>query len=46
DVDAKISPHLRPWDELTEKVKEYDRETVRGIPKFLAKAGFKVYRMD
>jgi hypothetical protein len=46
DVDAKISPHLRPWDELTEEVKEYDRETVRGIPEFLAKAGFEVYRMD
>jgi len=46
DVDAKISPHLRPWDELTEEVKEYDRETVRGIPEFLAKVGFEVYRMD
>ncbi len=46
DVDAKISPHLRPWDELTEEVKEYDRETVRGIPEFLAKAGFEVHRMD
>ena len=46
DVDAKISPHLLPWDELTEEVKEYDRETVRGIPEFLVKAGFGVYRMD
>ena len=46
NVDTKISPHLRPWDELTEEVKEYDRETVRGTPEFLAKVGFKVYRMD
>ena len=46
DVDEKISPHLRPWAELTEEVKEYDRQTVRGIPEFLAKAGFEVYRMD
>ncbi|MGP8337210.1 MAG: RyR domain-containing protein [Methanosarcinaceae archaeon] len=46
DVNAKISPHLRPWNELTEEVKEYDRETVRGTPEFLMKAGFTVYRMD
>jgi len=46
DVDAKISPHLCSWDELTEEVKEYDRQTVRGIPEFLAKAGFEVHRMD
>jgi hypothetical protein len=46
DVDAKISPHLLPWGELTEELKEYDREAVRGIPEFLAKAGFEVYRMD
>ncbi|MEA1894954.1 MAG: RyR domain-containing protein [Euryarchaeota archaeon] len=45
-VDEKTSPHLLPWGELTEEVKEYDRETVRGIPEFLAKARFEVYRMD
>ena len=46
DLDAKTSPHLLTWAELTEEVKEYDREAVRGIPEFLAKAGFEVYRMD
>jgi hypothetical protein len=46
DVGAKTSPYLIPWDELTEKLKERDREAVRGILEFLAKAGFGVYRMD
>lgn len=46
DVDRKHSPYLRPYDELPEDVKDYDRNTVRGIPAFVAHAGFAVVRNE
>lgn len=43
--DAKrISPYLVPWRELSEDVREFDREFVRRWPEFLAEAGLEVYR--
>ncbi len=45
DVDKKLSPYLVPWEQLPEDIREYDRNVVRGMPMFLAKAGFQVYRM-
>lgn len=44
DVDHKISPHLVSWGELSEEIKEYDRALVRGLPAFLAQAGFMIRR--
>ena len=44
DVIRKISPYLKPWAELPEDVKEFDRRTVRGIPDFLAEVGLEVRR--
>jgi hypothetical protein len=44
DVIKKISPYLVPWSELTDEVKEWDRETVCKIPEFLAKVGMEVQR--
>ena len=44
DVENKISPYLVPWDDLPEQVREWDRETVRKIPEFLAAAGLEVAR--
>ena len=44
--DAKRSPFLVPWSELDEKVKEYDRVFVRGLPRFLASAGFQIVRVE
>jgi len=38
------NPTLVPWDELPEKEKEKDRNPVRKIPDFLAKAGSQIYR--
>lgn len=46
DVKKKTSPHLVPWEELSEEVKDLDRETVRGLPAFLAWAGFQICRKD
>ena len=43
DVDRKTSPHLVPWDKLSEDIKEYDRNTIRGLPSFLARAGLQIY---
>ncbi len=45
DVDKKLTPYLVTWEQLTEDIREYDRNVVRGMPMFLAKAGFQVYRM-
>lgn len=42
DIERKISPYLIPWGELTDEVKEYDRVLIRGLPAFLAKAGFMI----
>lgn len=44
DSDRKVSPFLRPWNELTEKVKQWDRENVRNFPKVLSVAGLGIYR--
>lgn len=46
NIQKKTNPHLIPWNQLTEKVKELDRDPVRGMPSFLAKAGFQVFRMS
>ncbi len=44
DDQNKISPTLIPWEELSEEEKNKDRTTVEGIPEFLAKIGFQVFR--
>jgi hypothetical protein len=41
----KTSPYLVGWEKIPEKIKEYDREAVRAIPKLLAKTGFEIYRL-
>ena len=45
DINRKATPYLVPWNELPEDIKEYDRNTVRGLPLFLAQAGFQIYRV-
>jgi len=44
DKPRKISSSLKPWDELTEEVKDYDRETVRIIPKLLKMSDARISR--
>jgi len=41
----KESPYLVPYDDLPEDVKDYDRNTVRAMPAFLAEVGFAVIRV-
>ncbi|MHB8084822.1 MAG: NAD-binding protein [Dehalococcoidia bacterium] len=40
----KISPTLIPWDDLSQEEKDKDRDPVRSIPEFLARAGYRVYQ--
>jgi voltage-gated potassium channel Kch len=40
------SPYLLPWAELPESVKDWNRATARGLPDFVARAGFAVVRID
>ena len=44
DPARKISPYLVSWQDLPASVKEWDRETVRRIPAFLAGVGLAVRR--
>ncbi len=43
DIENKTTPHLVPWTDLPEEIREYDLETVRLIPKLLQQAGYEVY---
>lgn len=45
DVERKTSPYLTSWENLSEQIKEYDRNTVRQLPKFLASAGLQICRL-
>jgi voltage-gated potassium channel Kch len=45
DPDRKTHPDLVPWEELPESEKEKNRIAVRGLPRFLARAGFQVRRL-
>jgi hypothetical protein len=37
-----VSPHLRPWTELHEEAKEFDREAMRDLPPLLSHQGLGV----
>ncbi len=45
DTERKTNPTLVPWDQLSEEERDKDRNAVRGLPAFLAKAGFHIYRL-
>jgi hypothetical protein len=42
----KIHSCLVPYDQLSEADKESDRDMVRGIPKILAAAGYKMVKVS
>jgi hypothetical protein len=46
DIEHRTSSYLVDWEALPERVKEYDRNTVRGLPMLLARAGLAVYRCN
>ncbi|HUU61157.1 MAG TPA: RyR domain-containing protein, partial [Acidimicrobiia bacterium] len=46
DPERRTHPDLIPYDQLGEEKRELDRNAARGIPAFLARAGFHAYRLD
>ena len=42
--DKRIHDCLLPWSALPEKIRDYDRQSVRCFPEILAQAGFEIYR--
>ena len=42
----KISPYLVPYNQLSETVKDKDREVIRNIPEVLDRIGMAVYQKD
>jgi len=44
DVEKKNSPYLVPYEELSESIKELDRDTVRHIPGLLDMIGMGVFK--
>lgn len=44
NIAEKTTPYLVPWDELSEEIKDYDRNAVRILPAILAKADFRIER--
>jgi hypothetical protein len=44
DPVRKLSPYLVPWDNLPEEIKDLDRDAIRALPTFLARAGFAITR--
>lgn len=46
NIKRKKSPYLVSWKNLTDDIKERDRNTVRALPQFLEKAGLEIIRMN
>lgn len=44
DPVRKLSPYLVPWKKLPEEIKNLDRDAIRALPPFLARAGFTIAR--
>jgi hypothetical protein len=45
NVEQKTNPYLVSYDQLPDEIKEYNRNTVRELPRFLARAGYQIYRI-
>lgn len=46
DLRRKTTPWLIPWEEMPDEQRDYDRNTVRNLPRFLARAGLQVVRLE
>ncbi len=45
DVARKRTPYLVDWAELSERIREYDRDAIRAIPAVLEQAGLGLFRV-
>jgi len=46
EADPLRNPHLVPWEEVEEGIRQIDRDLIRGIPKILAKAGYAIVKLQ
>jgi hypothetical protein len=46
DVHTRRSPYLVPWEELSEKIRDLDRETVHRLPHHAARTGQQIIRLQ
>ena len=46
DIKKLTSPHMVPYEQLSWEIKELDRNMIRNLPGFLARAGFQIYRRN
>ncbi len=44
DTEAKTSPYLVPWAELSEEIRDLDRAAVFGMPTFVGDLGYRISR--
>ena len=44
DIENLVTPYLVSWDDLTEDIKDFDRDPVRNIPSLMQSIGLKVVR--
>ena len=44
--DPRRNPFLVSWEDVSEEIREIDRDLVRGIPRILAKAGYAVVKLS
>ena len=45
DVPNKKTPYLVPYEELSEEIKDYDRDTIRNIPELAYMIGMAIYEL-
>ncbi len=46
DADARTTPYLVAWDDLSEDAREIDREFARSLPDLVGRMGKKIVRID
>jgi hypothetical protein len=46
DPEARTNPHLEPWEDLPEEIREINRRMIRTLPQSLAEVGLQVYRTE
>ncbi len=44
DAEKRTSPYMVPYEELSEEIKDLDRDTIRNIPVLLGRIGMAIYR--
>lgn len=46
DVDKKMTPYIKPYEELPEEIKDFDRDSIKNIIPLLKEANINVYKKN